>query len=81
MNNHEAKFSLLLVDDEPSVLSLLRQVFSKMDYHIHTAIDGQDALNLLGEKRINAALIDWKMPLSVWKTTYGQVMSGNLKTQ
>lgn len=58
MNNHEAKFSLLLVDDEPSVLSLLRQVFSKMDYHIHTAIDGQDALNLLGEKRINAALIE-----------------------
>jgi len=62
MSSQEAKFSLLLVDDEPPVLSLLRQVFSKMDYYIHTAIDGQDALNLLGEKRIDAALIDWKMP-------------------
>jgi len=56
MSRHEAKFSLLLVDDELPALSLLRQVFSKMDYYIHTAIDGQDALNLLGEKRITTIM-------------------------
>jgi len=62
MSATEAKFSLLITDDEPSVLSLLRKVFSKEDYHIHTALNGQDALDILKAINIDAALIDWKMP-------------------
>jgi len=51
-----------MVDDEPEVLSSLKRVFFEDDYHIHTARNGQDALELLGKVRIDAALIDLKMP-------------------
>jgi len=62
MNNAQSKFSLLLVDDEPQVLSVLEEIFSREGYHTHTALSGQDALALLGKTRIDAALIDLKMP-------------------
>jgi len=58
----EAKFSLLLTDDDPSILALLRKIFSPEDYHLHTATDGGEALALLKATRIDAALVDWKMP-------------------
>jgi response regulator RpfG family c-di-GMP phosphodiesterase len=40
MNPPEETFSLLLVDDEPSVLSSLKRVFFEDDYQIHTAGNG-----------------------------------------
>ena len=62
MNPPEATFSLLLVDDEPSVLSSLKRVFFEDDYKIHTAGNGDQALALLSEAKVHAALIDLKMP-------------------
>lgn len=62
MNNAQSKFSLLLVDDEPQVLSVLKEIFSKEGYHTHTALSGHDALAVLGKVRVDAALIDLKMP-------------------
>ena len=58
----EAIFSLLMTDDDPSLLSLLRKVFSQEDYHLHTALNSRDALDLLREIKIDAALIDLNMP-------------------
>jgi len=57
-----SKFSLLMVDDEPAVLSSLKRVFFEEDHDIHTAGSGEDALALLEKVRIHAALIDLKMP-------------------
>lgn len=51
-----------MVDDDPSILSLLRKVFSEADYHINTAPNGLDALNILRKTKIDAALIDYMMP-------------------
>ena len=62
MNPPEETFSLLLVDDEPSVLSSLKRVFFEDDYQIHTAGNGDQALALLSEVKVDAALIDLKMP-------------------
>jgi DNA-binding NtrC family response regulator len=62
MENSDEKFSLLMVDDEPSVLSSLKRVFFEGDYQIHTAGNGARALELLAEFKIDAALIDLKMP-------------------
>jgi DNA-binding NtrC family response regulator len=55
-------FSLLMVDDEPAVISSLRRVFFEDDYDLHSAESGEDALEVLGKVRIDAALIDLKMP-------------------
>jgi DNA-binding NtrC family response regulator len=62
MENSHDKFSLLMVDDEPSVLSSLKRVFFEDDYQIHTAGSGEKALELLRKSKIHAALIDLKMP-------------------
>jgi DNA-binding NtrC family response regulator len=62
--DHKGKpeFSLLLVDDEPAVLSALKRVFRNAPYQIHTAENGRAALELLARTTIHAALIDFKMP-------------------
>ena len=62
----EAKFSLLMTDDDPSVLSLLQNVFSQEDYHLHTALNGRDALDLLREIKIDAAM-KWASSLRVFR--------------
>lgn len=62
MSENQPKFCLLLVDDEPIVLSLLQDIFSQENYQIHIARNGQEALALLGTVRVDAALIDFKMP-------------------
>jgi DNA-binding NtrC family response regulator len=56
------KFSLLLVDDEPAVLTALKRVFRKAPYDIHTAENGIAAMEMLQQTHIDAALVDLKMP-------------------
>lgn len=82
MNNNQHIFSLLMVDDEPSVLSLLKKIFIEDDYQIHTAQNAQDALLLIRTVRVDAALIDMKMPgmdgfslLKELRNDFPQIMS------
>jgi DNA-binding NtrC family response regulator len=56
------KFSLLMVDDEPTVLSTLKKTFLDNVYDIHTTLSGREALELIKDVRIDAALIDLNMP-------------------
>jgi DNA-binding NtrC family response regulator len=62
MRDLDDKFNLLMVDDESSVLSSLKRVLFEDDYQIHTAGDGEKALELLKKIKIDAALVDLKMP-------------------
>ncbi|NIQ39015.1 MAG: response regulator [Proteobacteria bacterium] len=62
MKANPTGFSLLLVDDEPIVLSFLQRIFSDDGYHIQTALTGEDAVSLITKTRFDAALIDFKMP-------------------
>lgn len=63
MDNVESRqFSLMLVDDEPAVLASLKRIFRKAPYKIYTAENGKSALELLQEFKIDAALVDLKMP-------------------
>jgi DNA-binding NtrC family response regulator len=60
--NLQHRFSLLLVDDEPALLKSLKRVFCKSPFDIHTAQNGYAAMEILSNIRIDAALIDLKMP-------------------
>jgi DNA-binding NtrC family response regulator len=55
-------FSLLLVDDEPAILSSLKRVFRKSPYDLHSASNVDVALELLAQIPVDAALVDLKMP-------------------
>ncbi|MCP3925895.1 MAG: sigma-54-dependent Fis family transcriptional regulator [Desulfobacterales bacterium] len=59
----DKKFTLLIVDDEESVVSSLKRTFIDEDYDIKSASNGMEALKIVKSMRIDAALVDLKMPL------------------
>ena len=62
MTSLQSKFSCLLVDDDPKIISLLESVFSDTFYQIYTAMNGKSALALMDKVKIDATLIDLVMP-------------------
>lgn len=54
--------SLLLVDDEPSILSSLRRLLRTGGYQIHTAESGQAGLQILERQAIDLVISDMRMP-------------------
>ena len=62
MSSGKAKFTLLLVDDEPAVIDILEAILSEEGYVIHTAGSGEEALDSMRGRRIDAALLDLHLP-------------------
>ena len=54
--------NLLIVDDEQSYRQLLTLVFEGDGHYIRTAINGREALNMLGEEPADVIISDVKMP-------------------
>jgi response regulator RpfG family c-di-GMP phosphodiesterase len=52
---------ILLVDDEPLMLSSLKGLL-EFDYHVHTAENGNDALEILHQHPIKVVISDERMP-------------------
>lgn len=57
-----AKARILVVDDEESSTSYIRDVLSKVGYAVLTASGGKDAVALIERERIHLALVDMVMP-------------------
>lgn len=53
---------ILVVDDEPSILKLLSQVFSKNKYKVRTAENATDAFKILEQENIQVMFFDLNMP-------------------
>jgi DNA-binding NtrC family response regulator len=62
MTASQSKFSCLLVDDDPNIISLLESTLSDTSYQIYTARDGKSALDLMEKVSVDATLIDLIMP-------------------
>lgn len=58
----EALSTLLLVDDEPAVLSSLKRLLRREGYRVLTAGSGEEALALLAEHEVGVILADQRMP-------------------
>jgi len=54
--------SLLLIDDEPQVVDMLRDYFGEQGYSVMSALNGRDALVLASLTRPDAVLLDIRMP-------------------
>nr|WP_118182414.1 HD domain-containing phosphohydrolase [Paraburkholderia phosphatilytica] len=54
--------SILIVDDEPGVLSALRRLLRRTRYEVHTAESGAAALELLEAHSIDLVISDMRMP-------------------
>lgn len=53
---------ILIVEDMPELLLLLKKLVVRMGYEAETASDGFAALRTLREKKIDLVLTDWAMP-------------------
>jgi len=53
---------LLVVDDEPAIIELIRAILEKAGYAVMTAQDGRSALELIRREAPSAAILDINMP-------------------
>lgn len=54
--------TILLVDDEPTIIKTLEKWFKMLSYTIHTASCGAEALELLQSHQIDVMVTDMRMP-------------------
>ena len=53
---------ILIVDDDKNIRKLMQVVLEREGYEIHTAKDGQEALDMIDSVKINLAIVDIMMP-------------------
>ena len=53
---------ILVVDDDPHILALIRTILTQRNYRVTTAGDGQQALDRLRESHFDAMITDALMP-------------------
>jgi type II secretory ATPase GspE/PulE/Tfp pilus assembly ATPase PilB-like protein/DNA-binding NarL/FixJ family response regulator len=57
-----APYRILTVDDEPNILESIRRIFRKENYDIRTALNGREALDILGQEKFQLIISDHMMP-------------------
>ncbi len=57
------RHTILVVDDEPHIVQILRFTLEKAGYQVHTAANGQEALDRLVELEPNLVILDIMMPI------------------
>lgn len=57
-----AQHTLLIVDDEPFIISALQRLFVRENYQILTANSGADGLELLKDHQVSLIISDQRMP-------------------
>ncbi|MHB8126925.1 MAG: response regulator [Desulfitobacteriaceae bacterium] len=53
---------IVLVDDEPEILSLVRDYLSREGFRVLTAINGVDGMILIEREKPDLVLLDWMLP-------------------
>lgn len=54
--------TILFVDDESQILRAITRLFMDTEYEVITAESGQEALNILGNEKVDVIVSDMKMP-------------------
>lgn len=71
---------VLLVDDEPAILSALRRALRHQGYELLPAASAREALEILASEEVSIVVCDYRMPemngeelLEIVRTTYPRV--------
>jgi len=62
MPTNERLYTILIVDDDQSVLDLLHRLLSNQNFVIKTETEGQAAIDQIGGGGIDLLIVDYKMP-------------------
>ncbi len=55
-------YNILIVDDEKGILYILKQTFQLLNYNVHIAFNGKQAIDILSNKFIDLIITDIDMP-------------------
>jgi CheY-like chemotaxis protein len=55
--------AVLVVDDDKSLITLLRTILRTADYDVATAVNGSDALGITERQHIDVIVLDLRMPI------------------
>jgi len=58
-----ARPAVLVVEDEPALLTMLRYNLEKQGFRVEEATDGQEALTRIAEDQPDIVLLDWMLPV------------------
>jgi two-component system nitrogen regulation response regulator NtrX len=53
---------ILIIDDEKSIRTTLKEILEYEKYQVDEAVDGQDGIDKISSKKYDIALCDIKMP-------------------
>ena len=53
---------ILIIDDEPSILLLLRTILERQEYEVVEALNGEEGMRLFHENRFDLVITDMVMP-------------------
>ena len=56
------KIQLLIADDDPATREMMGAFFKEKAYFVFLAENGEEALHLLGEEKIDLVISDYQMP-------------------
>ena len=56
------KSKILVVDDEPEIVGILREFLAKKGYDVIDALSGEEALNILDREKTDLVLLDLMLP-------------------
>jgi DNA-binding NtrC family response regulator len=76
----EAKRTIIIVDDDRSILRVFTRVLEKKGYIVTTAENGKDALNQIEHGSFDAALIDVRLPDMEGTTILPRIQETSPKT-
>lgn len=54
---------VLLVDDDPGLLEIFQEGLEDLSFEVTCALNGEEALKILGEKKIHCLITDIAMPV------------------
>jgi PleD family two-component response regulator len=60
--SHEEAATILIADDDPTIVRLLTLTLEPQGFRLLTASDGETALRIAREERPALVLLDWQMP-------------------
>ena len=53
---------IILVDDEPEILTLVRDYLSREGFTVLTAVNGNEGMELIEQEKPDLVLLDWMLP-------------------
>ena len=62
MSRKSVKKKILLVDDDPKIRALLREILSALPHQVLEAEDGEHALEIIGKEPVDLIITDRSMP-------------------